>query len=202
MVTRVWRKAGPEPPPSASAMLPPAPASGVVGRGAALVACRGQRAPRGAAVAVTAGGTQASLAGTSVGDDVLGVRGCSSLSFAGPGEGNLASVLGRPDEGVRTGPGTRAAARVGAGDVSRALGGSAPRACVPASPAPSCRRCTLRFPSTAIRIQFTALFPQEEAPASPLRPLYPQISPLRIHIPEPDLRSLVSPVPSPTGTIR
>ncbi|XP_024898909.1 forkhead box protein K1 isoform X2 [Pteropus alecto] len=62
-------------------------------------------------------------------------------------------------------------------------------------------RCTFRFPSTAIKIQFTALFHQEEAPASPLRPLYPQISPLRIHIPEPDLRSLVSPVPSPTGTI-
>nr|KAF6346545.1 forkhead box K1 [Pipistrellus kuhlii] len=63
------------------------------------------------------------------------------------------------------------------------------------------RQCTLRFPSTAIKIQFTALYHQEEAPASPLRPLYPQISPLRIHIPEPDLRSLVSPIPSPTGTI-
>ena len=63
-------------------------------------------------------------------------------------------------------------------------------------------RCTLRFPSTAIKIQFTSLYRQEEAPASPLRPLYPQISPLKIHIPEPDLRSLVSPVPSPTGTIR
>ncbi|XP_016069144.1 PREDICTED: forkhead box protein K1 [Miniopterus natalensis] len=62
-------------------------------------------------------------------------------------------------------------------------------------------RCTFRFPSTAIKIQFTALYHQEEAPASPLRPLYPQISPLRIHIPEPDLRSLVSPIPSPTGTI-
>ncbi|XP_036167766.1 forkhead box protein K1 isoform X1 [Myotis myotis] len=63
------------------------------------------------------------------------------------------------------------------------------------------KQCTFRFPSTAIKIQFTALYPQEEAPASPLRPLYPQISPLRIHIPEPDLRSLVSPIPSPTGTI-
>ncbi|XP_030885140.1 forkhead box protein K1 isoform X2 [Leptonychotes weddellii] len=61
--------------------------------------------------------------------------------------------------------------------------------------------CTFRFPSTAIKIQFTSLYRQEEAPASPLRPLYPQISPLKIHIPEPDLRSLVSPVPSPTGTI-
>ncbi|XP_023604662.1 forkhead box protein K1 [Myotis lucifugus] len=64
-----------------------------------------------------------------------------------------------------------------------------------------CFRCTFRFPSTVIKIQFTALYHQEEAPASPLRPLYPQISPLRIHIPEPDLRSLVSPIPSPTGTI-
>ncbi|XP_046521295.1 forkhead box protein K1 [Equus quagga] len=61
--------------------------------------------------------------------------------------------------------------------------------------------CTFRFPSTAIKIQFTSLYHQEEAPASPLRPLYPHISPLKIHIPEPDLRSLVSPVPSPTGTI-
>ncbi|KAB0349901.1 hypothetical protein FD754_014758 [Muntiacus muntjak] len=64
-----------------------------------------------------------------------------------------------------------------------------------------CLGCTFRFPSTAIKIQFTSLYHQEEAPASPLRPLYPQISPLKIHIPEPDLRSLVSPIPSPTGTI-
>ncbi|KAL0608142.1 Forkhead box protein K1 [Plecturocebus cupreus] len=62
--------------------------------------------------------------------------------------------------------------------------------------------CTFRFPSTAIKIQFTSLYHKEEAPASPLRPLYPQISPLKIHIPEPDLRSMVSPIPSPTGTIR
>ncbi|KAM6157435.1 forkhead box protein K1 [Erethizon dorsatum] len=62
-------------------------------------------------------------------------------------------------------------------------------------------QCTFRFPSTAIKIQFTSLYHKEEAPASPLRPLYPQISPLKIHIPEPDLRSLVSPIPSPTGTI-
>ncbi|XP_045397194.1 forkhead box protein K1 [Lemur catta] len=63
------------------------------------------------------------------------------------------------------------------------------------------KQCTFRFPSTAIKIQFTSLYHKEEAPASPLRPLYPQISPLKIHIPEPDLRTLVSPVPSPTGTI-
>ncbi|KAJ1096476.1 hypothetical protein NDU88_001616, partial [Pleurodeles waltl] len=65
--------------------------------------------------------------------------------------------------------------------------------------------CTFRFPSTVIKIQFTALNHKEEvkeeAPSSPLRPLYPQISPLKIHIPEPDLRSLISPLPSPTGTI-
>lgn len=67
------------------------------------------------------------------------------------------------------------------------------------------RQCTFRFPSTVIKIQFTALYHKEEvkeeAPSSPLRPLYPQISPLKIHIPEPDLRSLISPLPSPTGTI-
>lgn len=73
---------------------------------------------------------------------------------------------------------------------------------VPDQPMSSLHRCTFRFPSTAIKIQFTSLYHKEEAPASPLRPLYPQISPLKIHIPEPDLRSLVSPIPSPTGTIR
>ncbi|XP_019368162.1 PREDICTED: forkhead box protein K1, partial [Gavialis gangeticus] len=66
-------------------------------------------------------------------------------------------------------------------------------------------RCTFRFPSTVIKIQFTSLYHKEEVKeqtSSPqLRPLYPQISPLKIHIPEPDLRSLVSPLPSPTGTI-
>ncbi|XP_043840826.1 forkhead box protein K1 [Dromiciops gliroides] len=62
------------------------------------------------------------------------------------------------------------------------------------------KQCTFRFPSTVIKIQFTSLYHKEEAPPSPLRPLYPQISPLKIHIPEPDLR-LVSPIPSPTGTI-
>ncbi|XP_030067316.1 forkhead box protein K1 isoform X2 [Microcaecilia unicolor] len=67
------------------------------------------------------------------------------------------------------------------------------------------RQCTFRFPSTVIKIQFTSLYlkeeVKEEAPPSPPRPLYPQISPLKIHIPEPDLRSLISPLPSPTGTI-
>ncbi|KAK9393086.1 forkhead box protein K1 [Crotalus adamanteus] len=66
-------------------------------------------------------------------------------------------------------------------------------------------QCIIRFPSTVIKIQFTSLYHREEAredtASPPLRPLYPQISPLKIHIPEPDLRSLVSPLPSPTGTI-
>ncbi|XP_044289723.1 forkhead box protein K1 isoform X2 [Varanus komodoensis] len=66
-------------------------------------------------------------------------------------------------------------------------------------------QCTFRFPSTVIKIQFTSLYHKEEmkeeASSPPLRPLYPQISPLKIHIPEPDLRILGSPLPSPTGTI-
>ncbi|XP_061455340.1 forkhead box protein K1 isoform X2 [Rhineura floridana] len=66
-------------------------------------------------------------------------------------------------------------------------------------------QCTFRFPSTIIKIQFTSLYHREdvkeEASSPPLQPLYPQISPLKIHIPEPDLRNLVSPLPSPTGTI-
>ncbi|XP_056117625.1 forkhead box protein K1 [Rhinichthys klamathensis goyatoka] len=67
------------------------------------------------------------------------------------------------------------------------------------------RECTFRFPSTVIKIQFTVLYhketQKEEAPVSPVRPLYPQISPLKISIPENDFRSMMSPLPSPTGTI-
>ncbi|KAJ8344912.1 hypothetical protein SKAU_G00291050 [Synaphobranchus kaupii] len=67
------------------------------------------------------------------------------------------------------------------------------------------RECTFRFPSTIIKIQFTTLYhkemPKEEAPLSPVRPLYPSISPLKIHIPDNDFRSMMSPLPSPTGTI-
>ncbi|KAG9343007.1 hypothetical protein JZ751_015225 [Albula glossodonta] len=67
------------------------------------------------------------------------------------------------------------------------------------------RECTFRFPSTVIKIQFTALYqkesPKEEAPLSPVRPLYPSISPLKINIPDNDFRSMMSPLPSPTGTI-
>ncbi|XP_016383156.1 forkhead box protein K1-like isoform X1 [Sinocyclocheilus rhinocerous] len=67
------------------------------------------------------------------------------------------------------------------------------------------RECTFRFPSTVIKIQFTALYhkatQKKEAPVSPVRPLYPQISPLKISIPENDFRTMMSPLPSPTGTI-
>lgn len=67
-------------------------------------------------------------------------------------------------------------------------------------------RCTFRFPSTVIKIQFTTLYHKEEvkeeAPLSPVRPLYPQISPLKINIPDTDFRNMMSPLPSPTGTIR
>ncbi|XP_065118267.1 forkhead box protein K1 [Paramisgurnus dabryanus] len=67
------------------------------------------------------------------------------------------------------------------------------------------RECTFRFPSTVIKIQFTALYhketQKEEDPVSPARPLYPQISPLKISIPDNDFRSMRSPLPSPTGTI-
>ncbi|KTG04182.1 hypothetical protein cypCar_00006329 [Cyprinus carpio] len=67
------------------------------------------------------------------------------------------------------------------------------------------RECTFRFPSTVIKIQFTALYhketEKEDAPVSPVRHLYPQISPLKISIPENDFRSMMSPLPSPTGTI-
>ncbi|KAJ8413483.1 hypothetical protein AAFF_G00079900 [Aldrovandia affinis] len=67
------------------------------------------------------------------------------------------------------------------------------------------RECTFRFPSTVIKIQFTVLYHKEEvkeeAPLSPVRPLYPQISPLKINIPDTDFRNMMSPLPSPTGTI-
>ncbi|XP_032897019.1 forkhead box protein K1 [Amblyraja radiata] len=66
------------------------------------------------------------------------------------------------------------------------------------------RQCMFRFPSTVIKITFTSLYSKqevkEEQPASPIRPLCPQISPLKINIPDPNI-DLVSPIPSPTGTI-
>lgn len=66
-------------------------------------------------------------------------------------------------------------------------------------------RCTFRFPSTNIKIAFTALSSgkkvKREAPESPVKPVQPQISPLTINIPE-NIAHLMSPLPSPTGTIR
>ncbi|XP_068101005.1 forkhead box protein K1 [Hyperolius riggenbachi] len=71
-----------------------------------------------------------------------------------------------------------------------------------APPVQLSRQCTFRFPSTVIKIKFTALYQEkEEAPTLSPSPIYRQISPLKIHIPEPDVRSLISPLPSPTGTI-
>ncbi|KAI3359482.1 hypothetical protein L3Q82_013878 [Scortum barcoo] len=67
------------------------------------------------------------------------------------------------------------------------------------------RMCTFRFPSTNIKITFTALSSgkkaKREAPESPVKPVQPQISPLTINIPD-NIAHLMSPLPSPTGTIR
>nr|XP_057904463.1 forkhead box protein K2 [Doryrhamphus excisus] len=64
--------------------------------------------------------------------------------------------------------------------------------------------CTFRFPSTNIKITFTALSSgkkvKREAPESPVKPVQPQISPLTINIPD-NIAHLMSPLPSPTGTI-
>ncbi|XP_051851593.1 forkhead box protein K2 isoform X2 [Antechinus flavipes] len=66
------------------------------------------------------------------------------------------------------------------------------------------RVCTFRFPSTNIKITFTALSNEkrekQEAPESPVKPVQPQITPLTINIPE-NMAHLISPLPSPTGTI-
>ncbi|XP_077022418.1 forkhead box protein K2 [Tamandua tetradactyla] len=66
------------------------------------------------------------------------------------------------------------------------------------------RVCTFRFPSTNIKITFTALSSErregQEAPEAPVQPLQPQVSPLTIHIPD-TMAHLISPLPSPTGTI-
>ncbi|XP_034045934.1 forkhead box protein K2-like [Thalassophryne amazonica] len=64
--------------------------------------------------------------------------------------------------------------------------------------------CTFRFPSTNIKITFTALSSgkkvKREALESPVKPVQPQISPLTINIPD-NIAHLMSPLPSPTGTI-
>ncbi|XP_053299878.1 forkhead box protein K2 isoform X2 [Pleuronectes platessa] len=65
-------------------------------------------------------------------------------------------------------------------------------------------RCTFRFPSTNIKITFTALSTgkkvKREAPESPVKPVQPLISPLTINIPD-NIAHLMSPLPSPTGTL-
>ncbi|XP_058021870.1 forkhead box protein K2 isoform X2 [Ahaetulla prasina] len=65
-------------------------------------------------------------------------------------------------------------------------------------------KCTFRFPSTNIKITFTALSNEkrekQESPQSPVKPVQPQISPLTINIPD-NMAHLISPLPSPTGTI-
>ncbi|ROJ30559.1 Forkhead box protein K2 [Anabarilius grahami] len=63
--------------------------------------------------------------------------------------------------------------------------------------------CTFRFPSTNIKITFTALASvkrEKREPESPVKAVQPQISPLTINIPD-NIAHLMSPLPSPTGTI-
>ncbi|XP_026096641.1 forkhead box protein K2-like [Carassius auratus] len=63
------------------------------------------------------------------------------------------------------------------------------------------RACTLRFPSTTIKITFTALYSERsERRSAPETPVKAQISPLTISIPD-NISHLMSPLPSPTGTI-
>lgn len=66
------------------------------------------------------------------------------------------------------------------------------------------RMCCFRFPSTNIKINFTALSHEKReprnVPISPVKPIHPQISPLTINIPD-NIAHLMSPLPSPTGTI-
>ncbi|XP_033037606.1 forkhead box protein K2 isoform X2 [Trachypithecus francoisi] len=66
------------------------------------------------------------------------------------------------------------------------------------------RVCTFRFPSTNIKITFTALSSEkrekQEPSESPVKAVQPHISPLTINIPD-TMAHLISPLPSPTGTI-
>ncbi|CAL8238142.1 unnamed protein product [Merluccius merluccius] len=66
------------------------------------------------------------------------------------------------------------------------------------------RMCCLRFPSTSIKITFTALSTDKKerrnVPDSPVKPVQPQMSPLTINIPD-NIAHLMSPLPSPTGTL-
>ncbi|XP_049600944.1 forkhead box protein K2 isoform X1 [Syngnathus scovelli] len=73
-----------------------------------------------------------------------------------------------------------------------------------AAPLPLPPMCTFRFPSTNIKITFTALSSgrktRREASESPVKPAQPHFAPLTINIPD-NLAHLMSPLPSPTGTI-
>ncbi|XP_067285333.1 forkhead box protein K2 [Pseudorasbora parva] len=60
------------------------------------------------------------------------------------------------------------------------------------------RMCTFRFPSTNIKVSFTALSSERRERRNPESPL--KISPLTISIPE-NITHLMSPLPSPTGTL-
>ncbi|XP_077482215.1 forkhead box protein K2 isoform X1 [Stigmatopora argus] len=66
------------------------------------------------------------------------------------------------------------------------------------------RICCFRFPSTSIKITFTALLndkkEQRNASETPIKSVQPQISPLTINIPD-NIAHLMSPLPSPTGTL-
>ncbi|XP_061764585.1 forkhead box protein K2-like [Nerophis ophidion] len=66
------------------------------------------------------------------------------------------------------------------------------------------RICCFRFPSTSIKITFTALSAEKReprtVPESPVKSVQPQISPLTINIPD-NIAHLMSPLPSPTGTL-
>ncbi|XP_037611161.1 forkhead box protein K2-like [Sebastes umbrosus] len=66
------------------------------------------------------------------------------------------------------------------------------------------RMCCFRFPSTSIKITFTALSNDKKeprnVPESPVKPVQPKISPLTINIPD-NIAHLMSPLPSPTGTL-
>ncbi|KAL0984042.1 hypothetical protein UPYG_G00136310 [Umbra pygmaea] len=66
------------------------------------------------------------------------------------------------------------------------------------------RMCCFRFPSTNIKITFTALSSDKKerrnVSESPVKPVQPQIAPLTINIPD-NIAHLVSPLPSPTGTL-
>ncbi|XP_068610394.1 forkhead box protein K2 [Brachionichthys hirsutus] len=63
--------------------------------------------------------------------------------------------------------------------------------------------CCFRFPSTSIKITFTALSNDKKeprnVPPSPVKPVQHHISPLTINIP--DIAHPMSPLPSPTGTL-